>query len=60
VDTYDRERSVNFSDFTPTADAPTVAPRWADVRSILLVIDTVNTKPGTSGRVWIKRAALER
>ncbi|HWF83253.1 MAG TPA: hypothetical protein VG222_00305, partial [Vicinamibacterales bacterium] len=60
VDTFDRERTVSFSDFTPTGDTHTAAPRWAEVRSVLFVIDTVNTKPGTSGRVWIKRVALER
>ncbi len=60
VDTFDRERTVNFSDVTPIGATHTFAPRWAEVRSILFVIDTVNTKPGASGRVWIKRAALER
>jgi hypothetical protein len=28
--------------------------------SILFVVDTVNSRPGTSGRVWITNPALQR
>ncbi len=60
VGTFDQERTVSFDDVTPIGDTRTPAPRWEDVRSILFVIDTVNTRPGASGRVWIKRAELEK
>jgi hypothetical protein len=60
VDAFDQERTVDFGALTPIGATHTVAPRWAGVRSIMFVIDTVNTKPGASGRVWIKQAALER
>jgi hypothetical protein len=59
VDTFDQVRTVSFDTLTPAGATRTAAPRLADVRSVLFVIDTVNTKPGASGRLWIKRAALE-
>ena len=57
---FNQDRIVTFRELTPIGWTRTAAPRWSDVRSVLFVIDTVNTKPGASGRVWIKRAALER
>ena len=49
-----------FDDLTPVGATETWKPPLADVRHILFVVDTTNTKPGTSGRFWIKSAALER
>jgi hypothetical protein len=54
------EHVVSFDDMTPIGATETARPPLTAVRSILFVIDTVNTKPGASGRVWIKSAALER
>ena len=31
-----------------------------DVDALLFVVDLVNTKPGTSGTVWVRQLALER
>ena len=58
VDTVDQERTVFFDDLTPAAGAGTDQPPRAEIRTILFVVDAVNTKPGTSGRVWITNPAL--
>jgi hypothetical protein len=60
VDVFDQERHVDFDDVTPVGATHTVAPPFASIRSILFVVDGTNTKPGASGRIWIKKAALER
>ena len=60
VDTTARERTVFFDDLTPIGGTETWKPPPNDVRSILFVIDTTHTKPGSSGRVWIKSAALQK
>ena len=36
------------------------APGLANVDSLLIVVDTVNTPPGRSGAVHVHAAALER
>ncbi len=60
LDTVDQERTVFFDDLTPAAGAGTDQPPRAEIRSILFVVDAVNTRPGTSGRVWITNPALQR
>jgi hypothetical protein len=58
VDTFNHERTVRFDDFLPSGPTSTEKPRLADVRSLLFVVDTTNTKPGASGRIWITGPAL--
>jgi hypothetical protein len=60
VDASDQERTVFFDDMTPMGQTRTSKAEPSSVRSLLLVVDTTNTKPGTSGRVWMKRAVLEK
>ncbi len=60
VETSDQERTIDFDDLTPVGETRTVKPSLASVRAILFVIDGTNTKPGASGRIWIKKAAVER
>jgi hypothetical protein len=55
-----QERTVFFDDMNPVGAANTPTPDLANIRSILFVIDANNAKPGDSGRVWIRRASLER
>ena len=59
VDAEDQERTVFFDDLRPI-DAETDKPPRAEIHSVLFVIDATNTKPGTSGRVWITNPALQR
>ena len=49
-----------LSTFTP-ADRPTSQqPIASAMREVLVVVDTVNTKPGTRGTVWLTGVALGR
>ena len=60
VDTVNQDRTVYFDDLTPAGLTETGKPPLAEIRSILFVVDSTNTKPGTSGRVWIVNPRLER
>jgi len=53
LDTEPREITVYFDDLRPAGMTPGDLPTLASVESVLLVIDTVNTPLGGSGRVWI-------
>jgi hypothetical protein len=59
VDTMDQARTVYFDDLTPVGGGGADEPPRAEIRNILFVVDAVNTKPGTSGRVWIVEPRLE-
>jgi hypothetical protein len=54
------ERTVYFDEVSPIGVTQTVKPALNLVRSVLFVVDPVNTKRESSGRIWIKRAALQR
>jgi len=60
VDTTEQEHTIFFDDLRPVGQTTTLTPPLAGVRNILFVVDTINTRPGTSGRIWIKRAALAK
>jgi hypothetical protein len=60
VDAVNQERTVFFDDLTPAGVTETDKPPLAEIRSLLFVVDSTNTKPGTSGRVWITQPRLER
>ena len=60
VDTSHQERTIYFDDLTPVGQTHTPLPVVAAVRSVLLVVDATNAKPGDSGRIWIRRAELQR
>ncbi len=60
VDTSDRVHTIAFGDMRPIA--PTRSPRapLADVHALLFIVDTTNTTPGSSGRIWMKNVRLEQ
>jgi hypothetical protein len=60
IDVADGNRTVAFGDFRPVGNDQRSMPRLEAVRSIMFVIDPVNTKRGTSSRFWLKKAVLER
>ena len=60
VDAAIQERTIFFDDLMPVGETHTFAPVLDGIRSILFVVDATNTKMGDSGRVWIRRAALEQ
>ena len=56
----DRDRVVHFADMTPVGATRSTHPTLTDVRSLMFVIDTTNTKPGSSGRIWLSSVRLEK
>lgn len=58
VDETARPFVLRLQDFEP-ADQPTARrPIVTPIHSVLFVVDTVNTRPGSSGTVWLSDVAL--
>jgi hypothetical protein len=53
LDETPRDVTVFFDEMTPRGVTSQRRPVLSTVRDVLFVIDTVNTKPGTSGVIWI-------
>jgi len=60
VDTSPQERIVALDDLLSVGVTHVPRPDRAAIRALLVVVDTLNTSPGTASRVWIKSAALVR
>jgi hypothetical protein len=60
VDIFNQPHSVFFDEFRQLEGPTASAIPLSDVRRILFVVDTTNTKPGTSGRLWISAPSLQR
>jgi hypothetical protein len=60
VDEMPRTISVAFAGFTPLEAATTGTPALGDVRDVLFVVDTINTRPGMSGQLWLDDVTLGR
>jgi hypothetical protein len=60
VDATDSERSVAFDDMRPVGVTHSPRPVPENVRAIMFIVDTTNSQPGASGRIWIKNVRLER
>jgi hypothetical protein len=60
LDSQDRDIKVAFDDMTPVGATPTPRLPREGLVNIMFVVDTTNTKPGASGRVWIRSPRLER
>jgi hypothetical protein len=59
LDTFEQERTVYFDDCLPVGVTKTERAPLSSIRSVMFVVDTTNSKPGTQGRTWIRRAALQ-
>ena len=59
VDTTNQPHVLFFDDFVPISTNDPVRVPLADVRTILFVADTTNTKPGASGRLWIGAPSIQ-
>jgi hypothetical protein len=59
VDTTLQDHTIFFDDMMPVGRTQSFKPDLSTIRSILFVIDATNTRPGDSGRVWIRSAAVE-
>jgi hypothetical protein len=53
VDTSSREHTLFFDDFTLVGETSSRLAPPESVHSIVFVLDATNTKPGSSGRLWI-------
>jgi len=60
VEVFNREQTIRFDDFQPVSPGESAQAPLADVRSLMFVVDTTNTKPGTSGRIWMMGPALQK
>jgi hypothetical protein len=60
VDAGTQTRIIGFDDLNPVGVTHVANAERSAIRAVMLVVDTTNTSPGTSGRVWIAQAALER
>jgi hypothetical protein len=58
VDETAQEHSVAFDDFSPVGVTHAPTPPLEGIRNVMFVVDTTNTRPATSGRIWIRGAAL--
>jgi hypothetical protein len=59
VDTEERELTVFFDEMTPIGQADSGSLEMTTVRSLLFVVDTTNTLPGTRGIVRVDNVTLE-
>jgi hypothetical protein len=60
VDLSAQEHTIAFDELTPVGKTHTGTPVFDGIRAILFVVDATNTKMGDSGRIWIRKAALEK
>ena len=60
VDTLEQQRTVYFDDLTPVGKTHGSTPAFESIRSLLFVVDATHAKLGDSGRIWIKKAELQR
>jgi hypothetical protein len=60
LDETERPITVMFDDVRPKGTTSSQRPVLASVREVLFVLDTVNTRPGTNGQVWIDNVNLGR
>jgi len=59
IDEVARDHTVYFDEVQPVGVTGTPHPVARDIHDILFVVETTHTKPGSSGRLWIKVAALQ-
>lgn len=60
IPTAEEARTIFLDEIVPVGTERTFRPPLADIRSVLLVIDPVNTKRGTSGEIRIRAAELQQ
>ena len=60
LDSENHDYTVFFDDMQPVAGVAAPRPPADRVTAVLFVIDLTNSKPGSYGRLWIAKPALER
>jgi hypothetical protein len=60
LDTNPRDVTIYFDQMTAVGRTERPRLELSNVRDVLFVIDTVNTKPGTSGQIWLDNVRFAR
>jgi hypothetical protein len=60
VDETPRTLTVRFDDLRPLEATTTGLPVLAEVRDVLFVVDTINTRPGMNGQLWVDEVKVGR
>jgi hypothetical protein len=60
VDEMPRVITVPFAEMGPLDATTTGSPVLADVRDVLFVVDTIHTRPGMNGQLWLDDVQLGR
>ena len=60
IDETPRTVTVAFNDMRPLESATRGEPVLADVRDVLFVVDTINTRPGVNGQLWLDDVKVGR
>jgi hypothetical protein len=60
LDEFPRKIAVSLSSLLPVDRRSTLRPIVARVQSVLVVIDTVNTAPGSAGRIMLREVRFVR
>ena len=60
VDETPRVITVFFDEMTPRGQTTQKRPDLSIAQSVLFVVDSLNTRPGSSGQIWIDDVAYER
>lgn len=58
IDADEADRIVRFDDMRPVGTTHAPTPPKSGVRSIMFVVDTTNSLPGASGRLWLGAVRL--
>ena len=58
LDTTPRQVVIRLQDFDPIGPATSRRPIAVPVQGLLVVVDTLNTLPGTEGKVWLSDLKL--
>jgi hypothetical protein len=59
IDTTERQSTLFLNQFTAVVGSEPHPP-LDRVDSVMFVVDTTNTRPGSSGRIWLRAAVLGR
>jgi hypothetical protein len=60
IDATERDQSVSFDDMRPVGVTHTPRAVTENLRAIMFIVDTTNSKPGASGRIWLRNVRLEK
>jgi hypothetical protein len=60
LDEEPRDVTVFFDDMTPKGRTSQRRPVLANVQDVMFVVDTVNTKPGAAGQIWLDEVKYGR